>query len=154
MAAIHSPANAHFEETLAELQRHKINAQKHTPNNRCYFLQWTPLPVKTTFGDCLLPAHCNWTDQSLSTEHEGEWKAAASVWKEFFIFLKLKSFQTPLKFYILPFCLYLCSEHLFLLWWSKRVISSCSAEFHHLQCCQQVNLWKRCTLDTFGEYRI
>jgi len=81
------PTNAYFEETLAELQRMKINAWKHTPSNKRYFLQWTPSPVTTTSGECLLPVHCTWIDQSLSAGGKGERKVAGSVWKEFYNFV-------------------------------------------------------------------
>lgn len=128
--------NAHFEETRPKLQRIKSNAWKYTPNNKCYFLQWTPSPVKTILGEWLLPACYKWISPSLLQHLSVDGRHLTHFEGVLHFPLIEKLLEIPLKFYILPFCLYSCSEHLFLspfttsLQW-KTVIRSHSAELHH-----------------------
>lgn len=103
------PKSALFEETQAELQRININAWKYTPNSKCYFLQWIPSAAKTTFGECLLPAHWDRTDQSLPAGCKGGWRWLAQFERSFvfssvFRYLQvLHSALLPLPVFRIPF---------------------------------------------------
>lgn len=79
---------------------------------QCYFLQWTPSTVKATFGEGLLPVHWDRADQSLPAGCKGDEDGWLSL-KGVLYLPQTKKFSDSFKFYILPLCLYLCSEYLF-----------------------------------------
>lgn len=95
------PKNALFEETWTEPQRIKINAWKYTPNSNVISFSGLLQLLKQH----LERACCQCTETeliSLSLQDARGMKMAGSVWKEFCIYLRLKSFQIPSSFTFCP----------------------------------------------------